>query len=573
DYIVGNPPFVRNERLPKQDREVLNERFPNLAVRNTDLSVYFLYAAAKYLAKENGIIGMVAPVGIANAQMAAYLRNFLKDFEVFELVSLEWCAKQVFPGADIVPMLIFLRKRQRPQGHSIRLVRGITNSGELEQCAHDPAFLAGKSSLLQFDEWAALSASDDWCLDVTEQDFPILNKLKTLPVLEENVHVCYAVKAGNHEGFLCTIDGKERKDTEVPFIKGQHIAAFDVIKEVDEYADLGRIATAEDASIWSNLDFYRANHDRPDESGLGRFDYETPHKLATGAPSDTLCCVVPEVYVTLVAAVVDPLAVVANNSALLVVPKKYSAFCLSAIVNCRIARYYSFLTLRSAILLRRRAHWFPRTLKALAMPVLSDAKASMLHNLAREAARLSGSIVGSETEVYSAAIEQVRDFKKAGFLGLLVAEKSQTIDREDLAVEIRGSEVLAGTQILRAASPDILVLARTALLATDQEEFTADDIESILLPADASKRREIAAKIRSFAGDLKTTQDRVLAIMEEIDEIVAEGLGLTAAEHETIRKRCQEFPLSVTVERPRFAWSPDRKRQARRTYRPGERFK
>lgn len=72
---------------------------------------------------------------------------------------------------------------------------------------------------------------------------------------------------------------------------------------------------------------------------------------------------------------------------------------------------------------------------------------------------------------------------------------------------------------------------------------------------------------------MKHTQDRVLAILEEIDEIVAEGLGLTAAEHETIRRRCREFPLSVTVERPRFAWSPDRKRQARRTYRPGERFR
>ena len=65
----------------------------------------------------------------------------------------------------------------------------------------------------------------------------------------------------------------------------------------------------------------------------------------------------------------------------------------------------------------------------------------------------------------------------------------------------------------------------------------------------------------------------MLAILEEIDEIVAEGLGLTAAEHETIRRRCREFPLSVTVERPRFAWSPDRKRPARRTYRPGERFR
>ena len=27
DYVIGNPPFVRNERLPEEDREVLNDSF------------------------------------------------------------------------------------------------------------------------------------------------------------------------------------------------------------------------------------------------------------------------------------------------------------------------------------------------------------------------------------------------------------------------------------------------------------------------------------------------------------------------------------------------------------------
>jgi hypothetical protein len=44
DYVVGNPPFVRNERLPEQDRAVLDQLFGDLTVGNTDLSVYFLYA-------------------------------------------------------------------------------------------------------------------------------------------------------------------------------------------------------------------------------------------------------------------------------------------------------------------------------------------------------------------------------------------------------------------------------------------------------------------------------------------------------------------------------------------------
>jgi hypothetical protein len=117
------------------------------------------------------------------------------------------------------------------------------------------------------------------------------------------------------------------------------------------------------------------------------------------------------------------------------------------------------------------------------------------------------------------------------------------------------------------------LLARVALLATDADDFSAADIENLQLPADPGARKQLTEKIRNYAADLKKTQDRVLGIMEEIDEIVAGGLSVTPAEHDAIRNRCHEFPLSITVERPRFAWNPERKRQARRIYRLGERFK
>jgi hypothetical protein len=576
DYVVGNPPFVRNERLPQQDREVLNEQFGNLSVRNTDLSVYFLYAATKYLTKEDGVVGMVAPIGIANTQMAAYLRNTLKEYQILELVSLEWCAKQVFPGADIVPMLIFVRNKTRRPDHKIRLVRGLTSPEELKQCVDDQEFLARKSSILAFDEWAGLSPLGDWCLEVCEKDVPILDKLNTRPSFEQaDVARCsFAIKAGNNQKFLRSADAGEPETGEVPFLKGQHVAAFHVSSDAVEYAALPKINTAEDSSIWDDLEFYEANRGRADTTGMGRHDYKTPQRLTMGSPSDTRCCLVPEIYVTLAAAVIDPLAVAANNSTIVIVPKKFSASCLAAIINSRLSRYYSFLTLRSAIILRRRTHWFPRALNALRMPDLSPKTAKALHVLAYEAANLSASVLGNETELYAAALAGITKFTKAGFLGLRASDLMGGIDREELAaVEISGTVLTAGSVELKAPSRDVLALARVALLATDNEEFKADDIENLELPADAKVRSELAQKVRDFAGDLKNTQDRVLEIMEEIDEIVAAGLGLTPAEHDTMRNRCQEFPLSVTVERPRFAWSADRKSQARRTYRPGERFK
>lgn len=576
DYVVGNPPFVRNERLPQQDREVLNEQFPSLAVRNTDLSVYFLYAATKFFTKENGVIGMVAPIGIANSQWAAFLRNTLRDYEIVELVSLEWCAKQVFPGADIVPMLIFVRNRKRREGHKIRLVRGLMNVEELERCTHDQNFLAQKTSELPCETWSQLSALGDWCLEVAERDVPILEKLnsRTSFAQADVARVTFAIKAGNNQKFLRQADGSDAKRGEVPFLKGQHVATFQAVQATDEFADLSKIQTAEDSSIWDDLEFYEENPGLADTTGMGRYDYKTSHKLATGSPSDTVCCLMPEIYVTLAAAVIDPLQAAANNSTMVVIPRKYSAFCLASIINSRISRYYSFLTLRAAILLRKRTTWFPRAINALRMPKLTPKTAKALHGLAFEATKLSGSVKENETEAYLGAVAEITKFEKAGFLGLQVSEKSGSLDREELAAaQISGKSLGVGSVNLSAPSRDVVTLARVALLATDKDEFEVDDIQNLLLPADANVRAAIATKVRGFAGDLERKQQRVFAILEEIDEIVADGLGLKPAEHDTIRLRCQEFPLSVTVERPRFAWSADRKTQARRTYRPGERFK
>src|SRR5882724_1292687 len=567
DYVVGNPPFVRNERLPKEDREVLNDLFPALAVRNTDLSVYFIYAAIEHFTRENGTLGMVAPIGIANTQMAAYLRNFLKqkDYELTELVSLEWCAKEAFPGADIVPILIFLKKKQRPAGHKIRLISGLQTVAELTRCMQDEAFLRNKSAELPFEEWSQLSANGDWCLDIAEADLPILQKLNARPSIEQqDVARCsYGIKGGNKQQFLRVAEDEQPRTDEVPFLKGQHIAAFNVSTEVDEYANLTKIHTAEDASIWDDLEFFKANEAKTDETGMGRHDYITPERLGNFSPSDTLCCLIPEIYVTMVASVIDPLKVASNNSAITIVPKKYSAYCLAAILNSRISRYYAFLTQRSAILLRRRTHWFPRTIKAVRMPELTKKTAHALHDLAQKATTLSAGVAGSEAEAYLAGNAKIEQFTKAGFLGVKFTIQGE-IDREDLAdAKVSGNELRIGETVVNAPNSGLLTLLRAALLATDNDEFTAEDLENALLPADETARTQLAHEINDFAAHIQRTEVSVREILEEIDEIVAAGLGLTPKEHEIIKQRCQQFPLSVTVERPRFAWSADRKSQAR----------
>ena len=234
---------------------------------------------------------------------------------------------------------------------------------------------------------------------------------------------------------------------------------------------------------------------------------------------------------------------------------------------------HSFPTRRSSDLVQRvHSHFYPRTIEFLPFPRLTTRQIRKLHKLAIEVSERSARAAMTVTDIYLESMEKVEKLTKAGFLGLCLAEGLEEIDREEL-IPANDPQIPLDFKLFVAEDPDLGLLARIALLATENDEFSAQDIENLLLPAEAPVRKQLAEGLRNYAADLQKTQHEVLAAMEEIDEIVAKGLSLSPAEHDTIRKRCHEFPLSITVERPRFAWNPERKVQARRTYRAGERFR
>ncbi|GEM_PF-890312 len=583
DYVIGNPPFVRNERLPEDDRRGLDQLFADIKTGNTDLSTYFLYCAMRYWLKDGGALGMVAPIGIANTDMAEQLRSMFRNhpqhrWTLFHIVSLEWMAKEIFTDADIIPMLVFARKEPTAKNHRITVVSGLGSKAELKQCIEDKKFFSKHASDLDYQRWLSLSPTGDWPLEVKAVDLPVLEKLKRQPALGTVVKTSYAVKLGGKAKIISRYTEKRQKAEEVPFLKGQHVCAYylpgreDMI-EGDEMIDLSRIEETSGASIWRDLRFYRENEGRADETGAGRYDYEGRDLVNNNNPSDTLCCFVPEVYVTLISAVGDPLKICANNSVSVVVPLRYSAHVIAAIINSRISRYYAFLLLRSAILLRRRAHWYPRTIKNLPLPDLQDSEAARLHLLAKEAAQLSAGIHLDEMDAYLDLISAQQDMTKAGFLGIRWSSRESAIDRDDIiAAKTENNELQIGSAVI-TGEESALRLLRLALIASDKDEIPVAEIQNLLLPSDQKERTRIADEIAGLASKLEQTKQRMTDIGEEIDEMIAAGLGLTSREHDIIRKRCEQFPLSVTVERPRYVWSPDRKRQARRIYEPGKRFK
>jgi len=574
DYVVGNPPFVRNERLPDGDSAALAQAFPDLRSGNTDLASYFLDMAMRTWLKDGGVVGMVAPIGQANAADAAELRRRLQQYTIEEIVSLEWMAKEVFPDADIIPMLLFIRKSPPPPGHRVKVVTGLASKRELADAGQEGDFRSAHVSELPYDAWLRVSPSGDWPLDVTAPDLPILEKLSAAPRLSPNGgHALYGIKLGSG-GQAAVADAEEAAGGSwVPFLKGQHVAAFG-LSATEEVLDLSAIGRTEGQSIWRRLDFYRQNVGKRNTQGSGRGDFGGAALLPDGVPSDTLVCLVPGIYPTLVAAVADPLMAAMQNSGMVVAPREGSAYTLAAVINSRLCRYYAFLTMRAAILLRRRSTWYPRHLNALPWPTLTAEAGHELHALGKEASDLSEAAQVTELDAYREGIAGVTEWLSAGAVGVYLEGDEQQIEAGDLAavqITARGLAVRGST--LRAPDQDTLMMARMAALASTEEVFDQHALQGLQIPRSPADRAAIAARLREVAGQLRGIEARMAELSERIDEIVAACLGLSPAEHGVIRSRCTEFPLNVTVGQPRYVWSPDRKVQARRIYEEGGRFR
>src|SRR5947209_18733512 len=227
----------------------------------------------KYWMRESGTLGMVTPIGTANAEMAEPLRQTLSRYSIIHLVSLEWMKKEIFPDADTIPILLFIKTQPPTRGHTLTVVSGLRHKSELRQAVDDPAFFDAHASQLDYRRWLNLSPAGDWPLEVKAEDMPVLEKLKQRPVLGANIRTLYAVKLGGKAKITRPYEKKNIADTEVPFLMGQHICAFSVT-EADEVVDLGRLNQVSDASIWKDLEFYEKNEGRTDVSGVGRHDYE-----------------------------------------------------------------------------------------------------------------------------------------------------------------------------------------------------------------------------------------------------------------------------------------------------------
>jgi len=110
NFVVGNPPYVRIDYLPEDDKERHQETYSNLLSGKWDLYMPFLFRGGKWL-KESGQLGYICSNKFFLNESAEKLREKILEYNWKEIVDLSGI--DVFENALPAPAIIVFSNRDK----------------------------------------------------------------------------------------------------------------------------------------------------------------------------------------------------------------------------------------------------------------------------------------------------------------------------------------------------------------------------------------------------------------------------------------------------------------------------
>jgi hypothetical protein len=174
DLVVGNPPYVRGERLPAAARARLRARWPDLGAGNVDLAAYFVRRALDWLrpGSDASRLAFVLTQGVCDARAAEGLRARLGACALEALVGFEWAPPQ-FGDATVIPCVLVARRAPAPRDHAVAVSSARAAPGA-------PGALALSTSRVAQADLLALGRGR-WPVEVVDDDLPLLRALDQAP--------------------------------------------------------------------------------------------------------------------------------------------------------------------------------------------------------------------------------------------------------------------------------------------------------------------------------------------------------------------------------------------------------
>lgn len=554
DFVVGNPPYVRAERLPEHDRASLQQRYAQVSERNTDLAVYFVYRGREWL-RDGGTFGMIVPRAVADAAHATRLRTLLgnQGVTVTEIVPLDWACHELF-DSDNVPMILIFRRERRPGRHSVNLVHGLRSLVDLDLAARSGR-RAQRVSWADFQRVADDSGELIWPLELTKDDVKVFDALQSLRCQGRPIRARFGVKLGAGVR-AADVPGPES----APLLRGSDVYAY-ALAPPSRFADLSR---AVDRSLWA------CAHWDDRHQLFAAPEGQLPSRVAATA----------KIGVTLNATVLDPRVAAAQDTIVLASWNGLNApvEALVCLLNSSLLRWYAFVFLRAGVAGGGRRDYtiYPRTLEALPVPGAADKQWAELASIARQASLQAQAAAPLDDELWASGLADLCHSRLSEWPivwhewpdDARLTDKNFSPLFEDRR-RLRLSRKIVLVSDNRSVLEFLQHHLRVALKGTGK--LTKSDAQRLPAP-DPRVVRETLAKYANAVAARDQARASYLEVVAQADEAVFGAFGLPDSLRQIVRRRMSEFPLSEHAANFRKPWEPTRK-PAIKIFEPGRRFK
>ncbi len=553
-YIVGNPPYIRAERV--KYNEEMKGLWHQIWGQNADTGLVFLYRALTESLEAGGYLGMVVSGGYANSEAAAKVWKLLYPKGTAALRKVVWLEFTDEPVWDVarVPLMIVIEKTPPKENDEIELYvpsTGVSHESPVTVKYRDffdtkvnPRVTNIDSSNTREGQWG------DYLLPLLHpRDVPILKKLypngnngqdSSIVELKEAVSqqlsrnnrpfwFTYGIQRGGAE-----VTSEATSENCVQVIAGRSIA----------------VGWSGEAEGWVNLDTVR---ERP-YGKLSLWGDRAHEKFI--AVTNIGCAPTATLVRSSITAAVDTL--------IITLPKKDSpsAEAVTAYLNSKLARFYWAIRLRSGVIQGYYAHIYPRTLEALPwVKTLDPEIEQQLTDNYNELARLATVAKNNPDEwllsEVEARIEQQQPYKLSDrALGLNFSNWTPNeVTVHELT--LNGNFIQADLFSFELIDSDLaeLVYKLLTLIGDENTTISKRTIQKLVIPRDyATLMQEYRQRIANF----QQVESDFLAVLDKIDNAVYEMFGLRDEEKAHIEQRLSNFPLNQL--QPRYPWDNVRSR-------------
>ncbi len=543
-YIVGNPPYIRAERVKYNDE--MRGLWQQVWGQNADTGLVFLYRALTESLESGGWLGMVVSGGYANSEAAAKVWKLLypgQEAALRKIVWLEFTDKPVWDVAR-VPLILVIQRVPAQENDEIELyVPSKWTSDEPPVKVNYKDFFDAKVSPRVTDIDPSNPREGlwgDYLLPLLHpEDVPILKKL-------------YPNGNGGNIIELKEAVAQQLSRSNRPFwwTYGIQRGGAEVTLEPTGTNPIQVIAGRSLAMGW---------HGEP----AGWVDLEAVKDRPYGKLSlwaDQIhesFIAVTNIGTSLTATLIESTDCAAVDTLIVALPdtSKADPKAATAYLNSKLARFYWALRLRSGVIQGYYAHVYPRTLEAL--PWVRTLDIAIVQQLVEgydELARLAAIAKNNPDEWLLSEAEiriQTSRYKLSDRnLGLNFANWST----EDVYVEeltLDGNCIRAGLFSLELVNTDVAELVYKLLTLNADEETTTSRaiIQKLLVPQDYAA---LMQDYRQRSAGFQQVESDFFAVLNQIDDTVYAMFGLTDDEKTHIENRLVSFPLNKL--QPRYPW-------------------